>query len=290
MNNTVDSQYIELVSKILTEGVEREDRTGVGTIGLFGHQMRFDLSKGFPMLTTKKVHWKSVAYELLWFLSGDTNVKWLQDNGVTIWDEWADESGDLGPVYGKQWRNWQTNSHVKTVDKDGHDWYIPLTIDQIAKVIDQLQTNPYGRRHIVSAWNPADVPNMALPPCHLLFQFHVTPPKNEGERPKLSCQLYQRSVDVGLGLPFNIASYALLTHMIAAVCNMDVGDFVHTSGDVHIYTNHVESLMEQLAREPFELPVLNIRRAVTDIDDFRFEDFELVGYKAHPNIKMKVAV
>lgn len=290
MVNNVDKEYLSLVNKVLTEGVKREDRTGTGTIGIFGHQMRFDLSEGFPLLTTKKLHWKSIAVELLWFLRGDTNVAYLKQNGVSIWDEWIDENGDLGPIYGKQWRSWATNKHIKKLDKDGYEWYLAETVDQISKVITSLKTNPYSRRHIVSAWNPADVDEMALPPCHLLFQFYVTPPQAEGERPKLSCQLYQRSADIGLGVPYNIASYALLTHMVAQVCDMDVGEFVHTLGDAHIYMNHVEALSIQLTREPLEQCTLKLNPLVTSIDGFKIEDFTVENYFAHPHIKMDVAV
>ncbi len=294
MSNKTDEQYLSLLRHVMEDGVHRPDRTGTGTYGIFGHQMRFNLQDGFPMLTTKKLHWKSIVYELLWFLRGDTNIRYLNDNGVRIWDEWADENGDLGPVYGKQWRQW--DRYVRrdyTYGEDGE--YVDSKIvelppvDQIAGVVTGLKDNPYGRRHIVTAWNPADVEDMALPPCHLLFQFYVTPSRLHG-RPKLSCQLYQRSVDIGLGLPFNIASYALLTHMIAEVCDYDVGDFIHTSGDAHVYVNHFQPLEEQLDRKPFALPTLNIVRNVDSIDDFQFEDFQLLDYEAHPNIKMKVAV
>ena len=226
-------QYLDLLALVMDEGVDRSDRTGTGTRGVFGHQMRFNLSDGFPMLTTKKLHLKSIVHELIWFLAGDTNIKYLQENGVKIWDAWADEDGDLGPVYGKQWRRWET--------KDGN------VIDQMSAVVEAVKTNPYSRRHIVSAWNPAEVDDMALPPCHCLFQFHVA----DG---KLSCQLYQRSADIFLGVPFNIASYALLTHMMAQVCGLEAGDFVHTFGDAHIYSNHFEQVKLQLSREPRELP------------------------------------
>jgi thymidylate synthase len=262
-------QYLDFLSHILDHGVTKSDRTGVGTISLFGHQMRFDLSKGFPMVTTKKLHTRSIIHELLWFLTGDTNVKYLRDNGVTIWDEWADSDGDLGPVYGKQWRSWET--------PEGK------AIDQISDVVAQIKKNPDSRRLIVSAWNVGEIPFMALPPCHLLFQFYVA----DG---KLSCQLYQRSCDAGLGVPFNIASYALLTHMVAQQCDLKVGDFVWTGGDCHIYLNHVEQIKTQLTREPFPLPKLVIKRRPESLFDYRFEDFEIVGYQSHPHIAMPVAV
>jgi thymidylate synthase len=264
-----EHQYLALLRDILGKGVERTDRTGVGTRGVFGRQMRFDLAKGFPLLTTKKLHLKSIIYELLWFLRGDTNVRWLQDKGVTIWDEWADSEGDLGPVYGKQWRSWES--------RDGAE------IDQIANVVQQIKTNPYSRRHIVSAWNPADVHQMALPPCHCLFQFHVA----DGG---LSCQLYQRSADVFLGVPFNIASYALLTMMIAQVTDLQPGEFIHTLGDAHLYLNHIEQAMTQLEREPFPPPTMRLNRAVKDIFAFQYEDFSLENYRAHPTIKAPIAV
>lgn len=258
----------------MDEGVDRSDRTGTGTRGVFGHQMRFDLSQGFPMLTTKKLHLKSIVHELIWFMAGDTNVKYLQENGVKIWDAWADEDGDLGPVYGKQWRRWETaNDSV---------------IDQLSNVIEAIKTNPYSRRHIVSAWNPADVDDMALPPCHCLFQFHVTPVKNG--RGKLSCQLYQRSADVFLGVPFNIASYALLTQMMAQVCDLDVGDFVHSFGDTHIYSNHFEQVKAQLARAPRNLPKLTLNSDVKSLYNFKFSDVKITEYDPHPHIKGKVAV
>lgn len=262
-------QYLALLKHILKKGVEKPDRTGTGTVSVFGHQMRFDLAEGFPLLTTKKVHLKSVIHELLWFIAGDTNVKYLRDNGVKIWDEWADASGDLGPVYGKQWRSWTT--------PDGQ------TIDQLSDVIAQIKNNPDSRRLIVSAWNVADVPKMALPPCHLMFQFYVA-------NGKLSCQLYQRSCDTFLGLPFNIASYALLTIMIAQVCGLEPGEFIWTGGDTHIYSNHREQVALQLSREPRPLPAMRINPAVTDIFSFKYEDFELVGYDPHPGIKAPVAV
>ena len=251
-------------------GEERRDRTGVGTRGVFGAQARFDLRERFPLLTTKKVHWKSVVYELLWFLRGETNVRWLQDNGVTIWNEWADENGDLGPVYGHQWRHWP--------GRDG------TTIDQIAKVVAAIQKSPQSRRHIVSAWNPADVDRMALPPCHALFQFYVS---SKGE---LSCQLYQRSADLFLGVPFNIASYALLTLMVAQVCGLKPGDFVHTFGDLHLYQNHLEQVEIQLARTPKPLPRVRLNPEVKTLEAFRFEDIELLEYDPHPGIKAPIAV
>ncbi|MBU2914436.1 thymidylate synthase [Reichenbachiella agariperforans] len=262
-------QYHELMQRILDEGVQKGDRTGTGTKSVFGHQMRFDLSQGFPVVTTKKLHLRSIIHELLWFLRGDDNIQYLKENGVSIWDEWADEDGKLGPVYGVQWRSWPT--------ADGQ------TIDQIAQLIHDIKTNPNSRRLIVSAWNVADVPNMALPPCHAFFQFYVA----EG---KLSCQLYQRSADVFLGVPFNIASYALLTMMVAQVCGLEAGDFVHTLGDAHLYSNHMEQTELQLSRECRPLPTLKINPEVKDIFDFKFEDFELVGYDPHPHIKGAVAV
>ncbi|MER2060994.1 MAG: thymidylate synthase [Niallia sp.] len=262
-------QYLDLCEHILTNGVKKEDRTGTGTISTFGYQMRFDLSEGFPLITTKKLHLRSIIYELLWFLNGDTNVKYLQDHNVRIWNEWADEQGNLGPVYGHQWRSWTT--------REGK------TIDQITELIHSIKTNPDSRRLIVSAWNVGDIEKMALPPCHCLFQFYVA----DG---KLSCQLYQRSADVFLGVPFNIASYALLTHMIAQVCDLEVGDFVHSFGDVHIYTNHIEQVELQLTRDPKPLPQLKINRDVKDIFSFQYEDFEIVNYEAHPHIKGVVSV
>lgn len=262
-------QYIDLINRVLSEGVQRDDRTGTGTIGIFGHQMRFDLSEGFPLLTTKKLHLKSIIYELLWFIKGDTNVKYLQEHGVRIWNEWADENGELGPVYGHQWRSWPA--------------YDGATIDQLGNVIEQIKNNPNSRRLIVSAWNVAEVDHMALPPCHTMFQFYVA-------NGKLSCMLYQRSADIFLGLPFNIASYALLTMMIAQVCNLQPGEFVHTLGDAHIYLNHLEQVREQITRKPYPLPKMKINPAVTNINDFVYEDFELVDYQAHPHIKGIVAV
>lgn len=268
-------QYLDLLSHVMETGVDRMDRTGTGTRGVFGHQMRFDLHAGFPMVTTKKLHRKSIVHELLWFIAGDTNVKYLQENGVKIWDAWADSDGELGPVYGKQWRRWE--------GPDG------LVIDQLTQVIDAIRTNPYSRRHIVSAWNPAEVDGMALPPCHSLFQFFVAP-NPDGGRDRLSCQLYQRSADIFLGVPFNIASYALLTHMVAQVCDLDVGDFVHTFGDAHIYHNHFDQVRLQLSREPKPLPQLTLNAEVKEIIDFTYADVKLVGYEAHPHIAGKVAV
>ena len=262
-------QYLDLLRHIRENGTMKSDRTGTGTQSVFGYQMRFDLSEGFPLLTTKKVHLKSIIHELLWFIAGDTNIKYLKDNGVTIWDEWADENGDLGPVYGHQWRSWPT--------PDGG------TIDQLSNVVNQIRNNPDSRRMIVSAWNVAEVEKMALPPCHSLFQFYVA----DG---KLSCQLYQRSADVFLGVPFNIASYALLTMMIAQVCGLEPGEFVHTTGDTHIYTNHFEQVALQLSREPRKLPKMKINPDVKSIFDFKYEDFELVDYDPYPRIPAPVAV
>ena len=262
-------QYLDLLRRVRSEGVMRGDRTGTGTQSVFGHQMRFDLSEGFPCLTTKKLHLKSIIHELLWFLAGDTNIKYLKDHGVSIWDEWADENGELGPVYGHQWRSWPA--------PDG------TTIDQISGVLKSIRENPNSRRHIVSAWNVADVDHMALPPCHCLFQFYVA----DG---RLSCQLYQRSCDIFLGVPFNIASYALLTMMIAQVTDLKPGDFVHTLGDAHLYVNHLSQADEQLTREPRPLPAMWINPDVTDLFSFTFEDFELRNYDPHPHIKAPIAV
>ena len=262
-------QYLNLLDHILSQGQTKTDRTGTGTKSVFGYQMRFDLAEGFPLLTTKKLHLRSIIHELLWFLKGDSNIKYLKDNGVSIWDEWADAEGNLGPVYGVQWRSWKTH--------DGR------TVDQIKNLIEMIKKNPDSRRLIVSAWNVSDVDKMALPPCHTMFQFYVA-------NNKLSCQLYQRSADIFLGVPFNIASYALLTMMIAQVCDLELGDFVHTFGDAHLYTNHLEQTELQLSREPFALPTLKINPDVKDIFDFKFEDFTLENYQAHPHIKAPVAV
>jgi len=267
-------QYLDLLTRVMDEGALRSDRTGVGTRGVFGHQMRFNLADGFPMLTTKKLHLKSIVHELIWFLRGSTNIKYLQDNGVKIWDAWADEDGELGPVYGKQWRKWET--------ADGR------VIDQMSAVVEAIKTNPYSRRHIVTAWNPAEVDDMALPPCHCLFQFHVAPTENGNGR--LSCQLYQRSADIFLGVPFNIASYALLTHMMAQVCGLKVGDFVHTFGDAHVYSNHFEQVKLQLSREPRDLPTLTLNSDVKSLYDFTFEDVKITGYNPDKHIAGKVAV
>ncbi|MCL6516121.1 thymidylate synthase [Alicyclobacillus sp.] len=262
-------QYHELCERILREGVRKEDRTGVGTLSVFGHQMRFNLQEGFPLLTTKRLHVKSIVHELLWFLRGDTNVRYLREHGVTIWDEWAREDGDLGPIYGKQWRSF-TGANGKTVD-------------QIQWVIDEIRRNPNSRRLVVSAWNPPELDEMALPPCHVLFQFYVA-------NGQLSCQLYQRSADTFLGVPFNIASYALLTHMVAHVTGLAVGEFIHTLGDAHLYLNHLEQVRLLLSREPYPLPRLRLNPAVKSIFDFRYEDIEIIGYQAHPPIRAEVAV
>ena len=263
------NSYLKLMKDVLDNGTKKNDRTGVGTLSIFGAQMRFDLGKGFPVLTTKKLHLRSIIYELLWFLKGSTNTKFLKDNNVKIWDEWADENGDLGPVYGHQWRSWMSN--------DG------IMIDQISELIKNIKQNPNSRRLIVSAWNVGDIPKMALPPCHSFFQFYVS-------NNKLSCQLYQRSADVFLGLPFNIASYSLLCMMIAQVCNLEVGDFVHTLGDTHLYLNHLDQAKIQLKRTPKELPTMRINPKIKNIDDFKFEDFELVNYNPDPHIKATVAI
>jgi len=264
----IDTPYEDLLRDVLENGTRKGDRTGTGTRSVFGRQIRFDLAQGFPLITTKRVHLKSVVYELLWFLRGDSNVRWLQEHGVKIWDDWADESGELGPVYGVQWRSWPTPD-------GGH-------VDQIAKVVEQIRTNPDSRRHIVTAWNPAEVDDMALPPCHALFQFYVA----DG---RLSCQLYQRSADLFLGVPFNIASYALLTHMVAQQAGLEVGDFVWTGGDCHIYDNHVDQVREQLTREPYPYPTLRLRKAPS-ILEYAYEDVEVVGYQHHPTIKAPIAV
>lgn len=261
--------YLQLIEHILQTGAEKEDRTGTGTLSVFGYQMRLNLNEGFPLVTTKKLHMRSIIHELLWFLRGDTNIAYLHENKVTIWDEWADEQGDLGPVYGKQWRNWPT--------PDGR------SIDQLSELVQQIKTNPDSRRLIVSAWNVGELEQMALMPCHALFQFYVA-------NNKLSCQLYQRSADVFLGVPFNIASYALLTHMIAQQCNLEVGEFIWTGGDCHLYLNHLEQARTQLSREPFPLPQLLIKRKPDSLFDYQFEDFEFVNYLAHPSIKAPIAV
>lgn len=262
-------QYLDLLDHVMKKGVRKTDRTGTGTISVFGYQMRFNLNDGFPVLTTKKLHLKSIIHELLWFITGDTNTRYLKENGVTIWDEWADEHGNLGPVYGSQWRSWPA--------ADGRK------IDQLAAVIDSIKNSPDSRRHIVSAWNVGEVDKMALPPCHLLFQFYVA-------GGKLSCQMYQRSADIFIGVPFNIASYSLLTMMMAQVCGLKPGDFIHTLGDAHIYLNHIEQVKLQLTRKPFRLPVMKINPDVKDIFSFRYEDFKLEGYESHPHIKGDIAV
>ena len=267
--NPAERQYLDLLAHVLARGASKTDRTGTGTRSVFGWQMRFALDEGFPLLTTKKLHLKSIIYELLWFLRGETNVKWLQENGVTIWDEWADERGELGPVYGYQWRHWKT--------PDGRE------IDQIRQVLESIRARPDSRRHIVSAWNPADVDRMALPPCHAFFQFYVA----EG---RLSCQLYQRSADLFLGVPFNIASYALLTLMVAQVCGLAPGEFVHTLGDAHLYVNHLEQAREQIGRSPRPFPRMRLNPSVEDLFAFRYEDFTLEGYEPHPAIKAPIAV
>jgi thymidylate synthase len=262
-------QYLDLMRHVLENGTQKHDRTGTGTISVFGHQMRFNLQEGFPLVTTKKLHLRSIIHELIWFLKGETNIKYLKDNGVSIWDEWADENGELGPIYGYQWRSWPT--------PDGKH------IDQITQVINQIKNNPDSRRIIVSAWNVAEIENMALPPCHSFFQFYVA----DG---KLSCQLYQRSADIFLGVPFNIASYALLTLMVAQVCGLQPGDFIHTLGDAHLYNNHIEQTQLQLSREPRPLPTVKLNTEIKDIFDFKFEDFELENYTPHPHIKAPVAI
>jgi thymidylate synthase len=300
-------QYLDLMKHVLENGVRKSDRTGTGTSSIFGYQMRFDLSQGFPLVTTKKLHLRSIIYELLWFLRGETNIKYLTDHGVTIWNEWADEEGELGPVYGRQWRAWKIpvrhrrrsrNPSQLPLWEDGEDsspgitfddqlrnWRKPNDnyIDQISQVVRQIKKNPDSRRHVVTAWNPAEIDEMALPPCHCLFQFYVS----EG---RLSCQLYQRSGDVFLGVPFNIASYALLTMMVAQVCDLTAGEFIHTLGDAHLYLNHLEQAKLQLNREPYPLPQLIIKRRPESIFDYRFEDFEIANYQAHPHISAPVAV
>lgn len=262
-------QYLDLLGHILDHGVKRDDRTGTGTLSVFGYQTRFDLSQGFPLVTTKRVHLRSVIVELLWFLRGDTNIRYLHEHGVTIWDEWADQSGDLGPVYGYQWRSWPNPDGTST--------------DQISNVIQSIKKKPYSRRHVVVAYNPSSVDQMALPPCHALFQYYVA-------GGKLSCQLYQRSADVFLGVPFNIASYALLTHMVAQQCDLEVGEFIWTGGDVHLYLNHLEQARLQLSRQPFPLPQLNMKRKPDSIFDYEYEDFEMVNYQSHPAIKAPIAI
>lgn len=267
-------QYHDLLNYILAKGIHKSDRTGTGTMSIFGYQMRFDLKEGFPLVTTKKVHVKSIIHELIWFLKGDTNIKYLKDNGVSIWDEWADANGDLGPVYGKQWRSWETPSGQ--------------VIDQFMDVLSQLKNNPDSRRIVISAWNPADLPKMALSPCHALFQFYVTP--SESGKPKLSCQLYQRSADVFLGVPFNIASYSLLTMMVAQECGLDYGDFIWTGGDTHIYFNHLEQVKLQLSRQIRALPTMKLNPEVKSVFDFTFEDFTLENYNPHPIIKAPISI
>lgn len=262
-------QYLDLLNNVLESGNLKEDRTGTGTKSIFGYQMRVNLQEGFPLVTTKKLHLRSIIHELLWFLQGNTNIDYLHQNKVTIWDEWADEKGDLGPVYGKQWRAWET--------KEGK------VVDQISELIEQIKTNPNSRRLLVNAWNVGEINNMALPPCHILFQFYVA-------NGKLSCQLYQRSADIFLGVPFNIASYAILTHMIAQVCNLEVGDFVHTFGDAHLYTNHFDQARLQLSRSPYPLPELKLNKEIKNIFDFRFEDIEIINYQSHPTIKAPIAI
>jgi thymidylate synthase len=262
-------QYLDLLQFILDNGVQKSDRTGTGTLSVFGYQMRFDLTKGFPILTTKKIHLKSVIYELLWFLRGESNIRYLKEHGVGIWDEWADEKGELGPIYGVQWRNWKAAEGV--------------VIDQISKVIDQINQNPNSRRLIVNAWNVGEIPKMALPPCHLLFQFYVV-------NGKLSCQFYQRSADVFLGVPYNISSYALLTMMIAKVCKLEVGDLIQVMGDTHLYLNHLEQARLQLTREPYSLPIMKLNPETASIFDFKYEDFELINYQSHPHIRAEISV
>lgn len=272
--------YLDLLKHVLDNGTDKSDRTGTGTRSVFGYQMRFNLKEGFPLVTTKKLHVRSIIHELLWFLMGDTNIRYLKENGVSIWDEWADENGNLGPVYGHQWRSWPA--------ANGN------TIDQITQLIYQLKTKPDSRRHIVSAWNVADIEKMKLPPCHVMFQFYVSPPtveqRNRNLKGNLSCQLYQRSADLFLGVPFNIASYSLLTMMVAQVCNMEAHEFIHTFGDVHLYSNHLDQAQLQLTRNPYPLPVMKLNAGINDIFGFRYEDFELINYQSHPPIKAPVAV
>lgn len=275
-SNALFSQYEDFMRHVYTHGVSKPDRTGTGTKSVFGYQMRFDLQHGFPLITTKKVHWKSIVYELLWFLRGDANVQWLQENGVSIWDEWADKNGDLGPVYGVQWRSWPS--------ADGK------VIDQISELLTQIQQTPDSRRMIVSAWNVGQLDQMALMPCHAFFQFYVAPADSSHAKPRLSCQLYQRSADIFLGVPFNIASYALLTHMLAQQCDLEVGDFIWTGGDCHIYNNHFSQVELQLSRTPYPYPRLHIQRRPDSIFDYAFDDFELIHYQHHPAIKANVAV
>jgi thymidylate synthase len=269
-------QYHDLMRLVRDTGARKTDRTGTGTLSVFGHQMRFDLAQGFPLVTTKKLHLRSIIHELLWFLKGETNIAYLKQNGVSIWDEWADENGELGPIYGYQWRSWPTPD-------GGH-------VDQIAQVLKALRETPDSRRIIVSAWNVGEIPRMKLPPCHAFFQFYVAPAEEAGARARLSCQLYQRSADIFLGVPFNIASYALLTHMVAQQVDLDVGDFVWTGGDCHLYLNHLDQVEEQLSRTPYPLPRLEIRRKPASLFDYAYEDFEIVGYQSHPHIKAPVAV
>ena len=284
-------QYHDMLNHILENGYEKGDRTGTGTISVFGYQMRFDLEKGFPLLTTKKIFTKAIIHELLWFLKGDTDIKYLNDNGVHIWDEWADENGELGPVYGSQWRNWEGPAVAEMGPIEHKNGGVEVTmsfgpglqIDQIADVIEQIKKNPEGRRHIVTAWNPAEIGSMALPPCHCLFQFYVI-------NGKLSCQLYQRSADAFLGVPFNIASYAMLTQMVAEQCDLELGDFIHTFGDLHIYSNHIDQVNEQLSRDFRPLPVLHLARKPESIDEYVYEDFHILGYDPHPTIKAPIAV
>ncbi|MEP6941253.1 MAG: thymidylate synthase [Rudaea sp.] len=289
-------QYLDLLRHVLDHGVDKADRTGTGTLSVFGWQMRFNLGDGFPLVTTKKLHTKSIVRELLWFLRGDTNIGYLNEHGVRIWDEWADANGDLGPVYGKQWRAWSAPQSSASPAREGQEAGIPAsnsqqdrTIDQIAWLVDEIRRNPDSRRLVVSAWNVADLPKMALQPCHALFQFHVARPAN-AERPRLSCQLYQRSGDIFLGVPFNIASYALLTHMVAQATGLVVGDFVHTLGDAHLYKNHIDQAREQLTREPKRLPQLRLNPNITTIDGFAFEDIAFDNYESHAAIKAQIAV